>query len=321
MTGKMVDQRNGFRCKYHNSGFCRYGNVCKFFHATLICRTDNCRERKCPSRHPKECRYKSNCRRKTYCLYKHDNDRLEINDFSAKYRKVEAYNNTLISEIEVLKENVTSSHLKLTGVKDSLQQSFEAEKHALNVKCQEIEVINNTLIAEVETLKAGIKTAQLKHSMVEKFLKAAQAANESSKQLVKSVTAENIKLKNEKRLLKTEIEAVKKEVSQLKLKVDITDLAQKTDIKDKTIENKSTVDIVTLKLSKVGCSITPVLQLAQNNTEVKCDKCDFKAFNSESMTTHAIIKHKQEDTQLSCKLCAEKFEKEDQLITHSREIH
>ena len=79
------------RCKYYNSGFCKFGNNCRFSHPETVCSRPSCRDKTCDNRHPKWCRYGDQCRRKTSCLYKHE----ESNN-----------NSPMIDETKALKEDI-----------------------------------------------------------------------------------------------------------------------------------------------------------------------------------------------------------------------
>ena len=92
----MSDARNT-TCKYYNTGFCKFRDVCHYLLSTIICSNISCRDRKCLKRHPKLCRYKENCRRRTTCLYKHDEN-------EGKYIKLEAENKALTEKINALHE-------------------------------------------------------------------------------------------------------------------------------------------------------------------------------------------------------------------------
>ena len=62
---------NKIRCKYHNSGFCKKGGSCKFAHPTGLCLKLQCQDKGCQFRHPRACRYRTQCRRRLSCMYKH----------------------------------------------------------------------------------------------------------------------------------------------------------------------------------------------------------------------------------------------------------
>ena len=70
-------------CSHYNSGFCRYikkENGCKHFHPKEICETTVCKDKDCPKRHPKRCRYLEECRFQSQCSYSHKKEGVTINE-------------------------------------------------------------------------------------------------------------------------------------------------------------------------------------------------------------------------------------------------
>ena len=58
------------KCKYFNSGYCKYQDRCKLLHPKEEC-DYKCKIINCMKRHIKPCRYETNCRYKENCAYKH----------------------------------------------------------------------------------------------------------------------------------------------------------------------------------------------------------------------------------------------------------
>ena len=60
-------------CKYHQTGYCKFGDHCPKYHNNIICKERVCRDRNCNERHPKSCKYFSfdgTCRY-PQCAYAH----------------------------------------------------------------------------------------------------------------------------------------------------------------------------------------------------------------------------------------------------------
>ena len=57
--------------KYYNTRFCKFSDKCRYKHNDTICKKDICKNKKCHHIHPKVCRYKDTCRRRSTCLYYH----------------------------------------------------------------------------------------------------------------------------------------------------------------------------------------------------------------------------------------------------------
>ena len=73
--GQMAsDKTKNSKCRYFNSGYCKYKQRCKFLHPKNICKETNCERGKCPNRHPKACKWYSGatgCRRGEDCDFSH----------------------------------------------------------------------------------------------------------------------------------------------------------------------------------------------------------------------------------------------------------
>ena len=74
------DSRNIVKkCRYHNRGYCKFKDNCRFLHSQVICgnflENQVCRTRQCQNRHPKDCRYwtenPEGCIRQDSCQYLH----------------------------------------------------------------------------------------------------------------------------------------------------------------------------------------------------------------------------------------------------------
>ena len=69
------DKAMSIKCRYFNSGYCKYRQKCKFSHPNNICAEINCEKENCPKRHPKACKYQkgaNGCWRGNSCDYAHD---------------------------------------------------------------------------------------------------------------------------------------------------------------------------------------------------------------------------------------------------------
>ena len=61
--------------KYYNSGYCKFAsteNGCRDIHPTENCKFEGLKDKYCPRRHPKKCKYIENCMFQSRCLYKHN---------------------------------------------------------------------------------------------------------------------------------------------------------------------------------------------------------------------------------------------------------
>ena len=96
----MAEGKNKAICKHFNKGYCQFKEGCSLFHSKVICSNDSCRDKSCRKRHPKQCRYKDLCRRRTICLYSHKE--LPITEL----QKVISENENIKKEIKVMKEKL-----------------------------------------------------------------------------------------------------------------------------------------------------------------------------------------------------------------------
>ena len=94
------------KCSYYNSGYCKFSRRekgCKFSHPEDNCKLSKCKDKLCPSRHPKTCKFGEECRYQTKCSYSH---------------------------VRVFERNKTSEITRLKGDIENLK----AEIHVLNVE-------------------------------------------------------------------------------------------------------------------------------------------------------------------------------------------
>ena len=75
--GPAVQEIKARVCRYHNRGYCKYKNKCRYIHNSHICKvheeTEDCKDKNCKGRHPKRCKWwgtSQGCRRLD-CNYFH----------------------------------------------------------------------------------------------------------------------------------------------------------------------------------------------------------------------------------------------------------
>ena len=72
-------------CRYHNVGYCKYKDKCKFLHSTEDC-DKKCKRNTCLKRHRKICKHGDNCNHKQKCEFKHD-QKLDANDQKSELKR------------------------------------------------------------------------------------------------------------------------------------------------------------------------------------------------------------------------------------------
>ena len=148
MTKKLV-------CKFFNKGYCKFTSKCKFEHPENKCTEESCRNKACRKRHPKQCRYKENCRRQTSCLYNHDDTKKTMKEVeNAEVRK-------LILEVETIKQE---NKQKLNDIK-----TLEDEINTLKRNGEDREKVFHD---DIKDLKEEIKKLKIQNKEIEALKKA-----------------------------------------------------------------------------------------------------------------------------------------------------
>ena len=97
------------KCKYFNSGYCKYQDKWKMFHPIQEC-DNKCNVRSCMKRHVKPCRYGKNCRHAEKCVYSHKGD--------TNYKEMVSINNTL----KGLQDYKIKSEVRIKSLEEELQK-------------------------------------------------------------------------------------------------------------------------------------------------------------------------------------------------------
>ena len=111
------------KCKFHDTGYCKFRDHCRKRHFSDFCLLSNCKEN-CKARHPRLCRMENKCKffKKGVCAYKHvtlandDGIKKENQHLKEKIRELER----LVSEEKIKVKNLLSE--------------METLEEALNVK-------------------------------------------------------------------------------------------------------------------------------------------------------------------------------------------
>ena len=126
---------NQFHCHHNNTGYCKFGDKCKFQHFYELCQKQVCREKSCSYRHPKSCKFGKNCKffKRKVCVYKH----IERNDDTSK---------DINKEIKDLEIDVK----KLKGDIEMLKCCIESKQMELNKKSDENKESERKLLGEIK---------------------------------------------------------------------------------------------------------------------------------------------------------------------------
>jgi hypothetical protein len=134
-------------CKYYQTGFCKYRNYCKNKHVKDECEINDCGDKTCPKRHPKECRkfiINGKCKFNQECSYKHSEK--HVLTYQNKVNEAVA-NVTMKHEKDVndLKEEVNELKLALKLMEDQIKNmEFKFQSIIQNSEtAQEVEIIED----------------------------------------------------------------------------------------------------------------------------------------------------------------------------------
>ena len=64
---------NSVQCFHNNTGYCKFGDKCRFQHYYELCTKQICRDSQCKFRQPKSCKFGGKCKffQRKSCIYKH----------------------------------------------------------------------------------------------------------------------------------------------------------------------------------------------------------------------------------------------------------
>ena len=153
----MSEDSQQTRCKYFNTGYCKYEERCLFKHPKSVCMLALCQDKLCQNRHPKPCRFKALCRRRTTCMYRHNkyeklNYETEIDKLKEEIRQLVIHNNEkicLLKDIDNLKINNINLKQKLQETEDNLSvQEAEIAKLLDKVDLLTTEAKDNAMLVK-----------------------------------------------------------------------------------------------------------------------------------------------------------------------------
>ena len=157
------------KCYYYNSGYCKFSRRekgCKFFHPEENCKLSKCKDKLCPNRHPKTCKFGEECRYQTKCSYSHVGifERNETSEITRLKGDIE----NLKTEIYVL--NV-ENNIKLNTIAEDYSRELEELRfqninitHKLQQSEKEYEIILAVKDDELVKLSENMKLLETKSS-------------------------------------------------------------------------------------------------------------------------------------------------------------
>ena len=97
-------------CRFHNKGYCKFEEKCRFRHVQKICQDgQNCCKKPCSNRHPKPCKFhflKQKCKFKYKCLFSDTGMKEEeqLKQIKEEIDAIKKKNKELENEIEALRQ-------------------------------------------------------------------------------------------------------------------------------------------------------------------------------------------------------------------------
>lgn len=147
-----MSQEGQLKCSHYNSGYCKFAKKergCRLFHLEATCELPNCRNKKCPDRHPRSCKFGDTCIFQIRCSYKHAKEKV-----AEKSTSIE----DMVKEVDQLKVDIE----KLKEEND-IKVNLLAKVHYTEL--EELRTINATLNKDItQNLKQYETNLQLKDS-------------------------------------------------------------------------------------------------------------------------------------------------------------
>ena len=142
------------KCPYYNTGYCKFARKesgCKNYHPKNVCKVTKCRDKTCPDRHPKVCRFKEECRFQLCCSYNHSTPEQNQNACEEITSLTEAVN-IVKKEIDTLKDknhiqnnNIVKVQLaeldKIRNENVKLTQSSQLTKESFDIYLRRISLL------------------------------------------------------------------------------------------------------------------------------------------------------------------------------------
>ena len=140
-------------CRHFQTGFCKFGELCRKHHVKVICDKENCDSKDCNERHPKICRYfNSNqvCKFGSTCSYLHVTlkEKGEIFLLNSKVNQLESLIKSMSQKIDKL-----SIELEVVKTKKEINTNdIPSEKE---IKCEvcEYTASSGTVLKRHVTMK------------------------------------------------------------------------------------------------------------------------------------------------------------------------
>ena len=116
-------------CLYFQSGFCKFGELCRKQHVSQICSSPNCNSKSCRHRHPKPCRNfnKFNfCKFGELCAYNHKVSKEQNNVIELVNKIINLEN--IVKDMNVKISSLENEIQNIKNTKDLQKSEFSCDK-------------------------------------------------------------------------------------------------------------------------------------------------------------------------------------------------
>ena len=145
------------KCKFNDSGYCKFGSHCRKRHFFNICPNVICKTSDCQARHPKRCKHEEKCKffKQGICAYKHDT----LVNHGEKVNSLENENKRLKEENTILKHKINQE----VSITEKLKSEIHDLNQAIKMKNELIDKLQlkDSEKASVPSKKANYKEQQL----------------------------------------------------------------------------------------------------------------------------------------------------------------
>jgi hypothetical protein len=179
-----IEVKIGKKCRYHNKGYCKYQNKCKYYHAGQVCdeflRNGKCETgQSCIYRHPRVCKYwigdSGGCKREESCKYLH--------------KAIPHTKSTDVKNVECEKEDTNNTNKDV--------ESSDSGKNSMN---------------ELEEINADQKVGKMEEALASKV-----NTIKDLKEIESNLKVENATMKEQVDKLKRVVSNMHTELKELKL--------------------------------------------------------------------------------------------------------
>ena len=276
-----MSQKYRLKCSHFNSGYCKFAKKekgCKFYHPQTTCELPNCKDKKCPARHPRSCKFGDTCSFQTRCSYKHE-----------KYKPSKELIENTSKEVDQLKADIA----KLKNEND-IKINILAKVHynELEELKNKITTLEKDIMENLEKYKADLKLKDSEVRQAKEIIQVKETTGvESISELSKEVNNLKLEVKRQKHII---------HISEVRLKSKDDELIKTHSVIDKLNQD---VMLVTVKENKLKQAAERIKVLEEENIkqphelpgEIETLKLQFENLRHKVQTTDVTLASKDNE--------------------------